>query len=176
MSLKLVATAVDFNVQYKPLDSLLENPAFDEGEPLRYRVMGPDYAKQGDAAVDLRANILKSIYIAPGECVKVDAGFQIWAGAETSKNVAVLLMPRSGLSLNEGVGLGNFVGLVDKHYQGTIVLGLWNRGEDPVKIEPAQRVAQMMFIPFFNVRGIVLPGFAASTERGTGGIGHTGTA
>lgn len=166
----------DFEVQYVVLESLLNNPAFDSGEPLKYRELGPNYSVPGDGAVDLRANITKNLFLAPGECVTVDAGFKIWPGAGTFKNVATLLLPRSGLSLNEGIGLGNFVGLVDKMYQGTIFLGLWNRGNNPVKIEPAQRVAQMMFIPFFKVKGAVKPEFYTSTVRGTGGIGHTGTA
>lgn len=164
----------DLDVYFRPTKELLNNPFFNEGAALAYREYGPSYSKEDDGAMDLRACLDKPIWIRPGECVKVDAGFDIWIGAKTDKNVAALVMPRSGLSLNAGIGLGNFVGLVDKGYQGRLIMGLWNRTITGVQINPADRVAQIMFIPIYRAKPVIVSAFDEQTDRGAGGIGHTG--
>ena len=72
--------------------------------------------------------------------------------------------------------LANTVGIIDADYQGEIMIKIRNEGNEPLLIEPAMRICQMVF----NVclHGFVfnkVDEFVDSTERGEGGFGHSGT-
>jgi dUTP pyrophosphatase len=84
-----------------------------------------------------------------------------------------MLLPRSGLGHNHGLVLGNLVGLIDSDYQGEIVLSMWNRSNKPFIVQPADRIAQMVFVPILQPSFTLVEEFNAS-ERGNGGFGSTG--
>lgn len=56
------------------------------------------------------------------------------------------IFPRSGLG-SKGIVLRNTVGVIDPDYTGEIKLAVWNTTNEPVTIEPFQRVAQIVFLP-----------------------------
>ena len=53
------------------------------------------------------------------------------------------------------------------------MVSLWNRGEKEFKIEPGDRIAQLVFVPVIQANFEVVDGFT-ETQRGDGGFGHTG--
>jgi dUTP pyrophosphatase len=87
--------------------------------------------------------------------------------------MAATILPRSGLGHKHGIVLGNLVGLIDSDYQGQLFISCWNRGSDVFTIDPADRIAQLMFIPIIQPQFQVVDEFEKS-ERGEGGFGHSG--
>jgi dUTP pyrophosphatase len=65
------------------------------------------------------------------------------------------------------------VGLIDSDYQGELKVSCWNRGSQSFRIEPGERIAQLVVVPVVPVELEVVDDFAASA-RGAGGFGHTG--
>ena len=130
----------------------------------------PTYATDGSAGVDLRACIDAPLTLSPGQTELIPTGIAIHM---KSKDMAATILPRSGLGHKHGIVLGNLVGLIDSDYQGQLFISCWNRGQDTFTIEPADRIAQLMFIPVIQPEFEVVDEFEKS-ERGEGGFGHSG--
>jgi dUTP pyrophosphatase len=88
---------------------------------------------------------------------------------------AALILPRSGLGHKHGIVLGNLVGLIDSDYQGQLMVSTWNRGQTAFKLEPMERLAQLVIVPVAQVEWAEVTEFSAS-DRGAGGFGSTGRA
>jgi dUTP pyrophosphatase len=88
---------------------------------------------------------------------------------------AALILPRSGLGHKHGIVLGNLVGLIDSDYQGQLMVSTWNRGQTAFKLEPMERLAQLIIVPVAQVEWTEVTEFSAS-DRGAGGFGSTGRA
>ena len=87
---------------------------------------------------------------------------------------AAIICARSGLASRRGLALANGIGVVDADYRGEIMVSMINLGNEPVTIEPGERIAQLMFVPILHAEFIqseVLP----ETARQAGGFGSTGT-
>jgi dUTP pyrophosphatase len=84
-----------------------------------------------------------------------------------------MILPRSGLGHKHGIVLGNLVGLIDSDYQGQLMVSAWNRGSTSFRLEPMERLAQLVIVPVLQVELKVVSEFESST-RGTGGFGSTG--
>ena len=84
-----------------------------------------------------------------------------------------MILPRSGLGHKHGIVLGNLVGLIDSDYQGQLLVSCWNRGREPVMLNPLERIAQLVIVPIVQASFEVVDDFQAS-ERGEGGFGSTG--
>jgi len=132
----------------------------------------PHYATDGSAGLDMRACIDESITVAPGETVLVPTGIAIHVA---DPSLAAVLLPRSGLGHKHGIVLGNLTGLIDSDYQGQVFISCWNRGSSSYDVQPAERIAQMVFVPVEQVEFRVVKEFDES-DRGSGGFGHSGTA
>ncbi|WP_371194465.1 dUTP diphosphatase [Glaciecola sp. SC05] len=130
----------------------------------------PSYATEGSAGIDLRACIDKSITLVPGQTELIATGIAIHM---KNKNMAATILPRSGLGHKKGIVLGNLVGLIDSDYQGQLFISCWNRGQESYTIEPAERIAQLVFLPIIQPRFVVVDEFE-NTERGEGGFGSSG--
>ena len=130
----------------------------------------PAAATAGSAGVDLRACIDEPLELAPGAAELVGTGIAIHLA---DPGLAAMLLPRSGLGHKHGIVLGNLVGLIDSDYQGEIKVSVWNRGREAFRIEPGDRIAQLVVVPVVPVEFRVVESFAAS-DRGAGGFGHTG--
>ena len=131
----------------------------------------PHYATGGSAGLDMRACIDDAITVAPGETVLVPTGLAIHIADPA---LAAVLLPRSGLGLKHGLVLGNLTGLIDSDYQGQVFISCWNRSASAYEIQPAERIAQMVFLPIEQVKFQVVTEFGTS-DRGDGGFGHTGS-
>lgn len=130
----------------------------------------PQIATEGSAGMDMRACIDTELKVSPGDTVLVPTGIAMHIA---DNNLAAVLLPRSGLGHKHGLVLGNLTGLIDSDYQGQIFISCWNRGEKAYKINPGDRIAQMVFIPVEQVKFEVVNDFKES-DRGEGGFGHSG--
>jgi len=130
----------------------------------------PCYATDGSAGMDMRACIDEPLTVAPGETVLVPTGLAIHV---SDPGLAAVLLPRSGLGHKHGLVLGNLTGLIDSDYQGQIFISCWNRSSTSYEVQPAERIAQMVFVPVEQVELKVVEEFDVS-ERGSGAFGHTG--
>ncbi len=132
----------------------------------------PHYATDGSAGLDMRACLDGPLELDAGETALIPTGLAIHIG---DPGLAAVLLPRSGLGHKHGIVLGNLTGLIDSDYQGQVFVSCWNRGRSPFRIEPGDRIAQMVFVPVEQVSFDVVEEFHAS-ERGEGGFGHSGRA
>ncbi|MBD8527024.1 dUTP diphosphatase [Pseudomarimonas arenosa] len=130
----------------------------------------PAYATRASAGMDLRAMLDAPLQLAPGQASLVPSGVAIHIG---DAELCAVILPRSGLGHNKGLVLGNLVGLIDADYQGPLQISLWNRSAEPITIQPGDRVAQLVFLPVARATLALVDEFVTS-ERGTGGFGHTG--
>jgi dUTP pyrophosphatase len=130
----------------------------------------PEYATSGSAGLDLRAMLDAPLELLPGQSELIPSGMAIHIA---EPGIAALILPRSGLGHKHGIVLGNLVGLIDSDYQGQLYLSCWNRGADPFCISVGERIAQLVLVPILRACLQVVDGFARS-ERGAGGLGHTG--
>jgi dUTP pyrophosphatase len=131
----------------------------------------PEYATEGSAGMDLRACIDAPLDLEPGQTALIPSGMAIHLA---DPGLAAVLLPRSGLGHKQGLVLGNLVGLIDSDYQGEVKISCWNRATQTIRIEPGQRIAQLVVIPVVQVSLKTVEAFEHS-ERADGGIGHTGT-
>ena len=130
----------------------------------------PAYATPGSAGIDMRACIEASMTIQPGQCELIPSGIALHLN---DPHYAAMILPRSGLGHRHGIVLGNLVGLIDSDYQGQIFVSVWNRGSTPFRLEPFERIAQMVIVPVAQVGFRIVDEFETS-DRGAGGFGSTG--
>lgn len=131
----------------------------------------PAYSTIGSAGCDLRAAIQKDLYLDTGQCELVPTGIAINI---TSRELAGIILPRSGLGHKKGLILGNSLGLIDSDYKGEIMVSCWNRSVKTIVIKPATRFAQLVIIPVVQAKFIVVNEFREKSKRGINGFGHTG--
>jgi dUTP pyrophosphatase len=131
----------------------------------------PHYATDGSAGLDMRACIDEPIIVEPGSTELIPTGLAIHIG---DASLAAVLLPRSGLGHKHGLVLGNLTGLIDSDYQGQVYISCWNRSSKAYEVQPAERIAQMVFVPVEQVQFNVVDEFDSS-DRGAGGFGHSGS-
>ena len=131
----------------------------------------PEYATTGSAGLDLRACLDAALTLHPGETQLIPTGMAIYI---EDPGLAAMILPRSGLGHKHGIVLGNLVGLIDSDYQGQLMVSCWNHGNTPFTIEVGERIAQLVLVPVVQAEFELVDEFE-STERGSGGFGHTGT-
>ena len=132
----------------------------------------PEYATPGSAGVDLKAASVSEehgIAIFPGQISLISTGIALHI---KDPGYAGMIIPRSSLG-KKGIVLGNLVGLIDSDYQGEILVLLWNRGNEVVKIEYMDRIAQLVLVPVVQAQFEIVQEFEQS-QRGQGGFGSTG--
>lgn len=144
-------------IEIKILDSRLEDQL-------------PAYATSGSAGLDLRACIDSSITLEKGETNLIPTGIAVHLA---DPKLAAIILPRSGLGHKHGIVLGNLVGLIDSDYQGQIMVSCWNRSQNPFKLSPLERIAQLVIVPVVHVNFSVVNEFEKSS-RGEKGFGSTG--
>ena len=130
----------------------------------------PSYAYEGDAGLDLRANV--SVEIKPFERVLIPTGLAI----ALPDGYAGFVQPRSGLALKQGLSIANTPGLIDAHYRGELkVIAVNLDPENTISIERGERIAQLVIqqVPIVH---LVEVDELDETDRGAGGFGSSGTA
>lgn len=133
---------------------------------------GLAYATPYSAGLDLRACFEEEELIIPaGSRYPIPAGIAIDPQCNA---VAGFIYSRSGLGTKKGLTVSQGVGVVDPDYRGEIFISLLNTSGETRVIKRGERVAQLVFQPFFRAQISVVDSLE-ETERGEGGFGHTGT-
>lgn len=129
----------------------------------------PEYASEGAAGADIRADFDTPLIIPSGGVVLVPTGlfFEIPRGYE------IQVRPRSGLALKHQITVLNTPGTIDSDYRGELKVILINLGKDEFVIEPGMRIAQIVVAPVVQGRFVRVESLVQS-GRGSGGFGHTG--
>jgi dUTP pyrophosphatase len=136
---------------------------------LRPDAQVPRYMTEHAAGLDLSAAIDEAIVVAPGERAGISTGlaFELPPGYEGQ------VRPRSGLAREHGITLVNSPGTLDADYRNALIVLVINHGTAPVRIEPGQRIAQLVIAPVVQAE-LVEVDELTTTARGTGGFGSTG--
>ena len=129
----------------------------------------PQYKTGGAAGMDLTAYLEEPVVLAPGERALIPTGLYM----ALPEGLDAQIRARSGLAIKQGVGLVNGIGTIDSDYRGEVKIALINWGQEPVTIEPGDRIAQMVIASYVRAE-IRLCDKLPETERGAGGFGHTG--
>lgn len=129
----------------------------------------PAYMSELAAGLDIAALPDDPLCLAPGERALVPTGLAV----AVEPGYEVQVRPRSGLALREGITLLNSPGTIDADYRGEIGLILINHGQKSFTIAAGDRIAQLIIAPVARCR-IEHVAELPSTDRGTGGFGHTG--
>ncbi|MEK7701942.1 MAG: dUTP diphosphatase [candidate division NC10 bacterium] len=134
----------------------------DAGVPL------PEYARAGDAGLDLHA--AHDVTLPPGGRALVGTGLAI----ALPPGCAAFVLPRSGLARTRGVSVLNTPGLIDAGYRGEVKVLLVNH--DPaatVTLGRGERIAQLVLQRVERAELVEVDELPPS-ERGAGGFGSTG--
>ena len=152
---------------------------------------GSEYA----AGYDLYACIDEPITIQPHETVKIGTGIAITPpkvrclfdqpaltempnmyyhyDIETNINTFGAVFARSGLATKKGLRPANAVGVCDIDYTGEYIVALHNDTNIPQTVEPNERIAQLVFIPYVTDTWQEVDKLD-ETKRGDGGFGSSG--
>ncbi len=129
----------------------------------------PEYKTEGSSGIDLRCNSKEPIELKPLERKLIPTGIfmEIPVGYEAQ------VRARSGLAIKHGISLVNGIGTIDSDYRGEIKVILINLSEENFKINPGDRIAQVVFQKI--ERAVLIEAEEINeTDRGAGGFGHTG--
>ena len=129
----------------------------------------PTYGTPFSAGADLYALVEQPIVIRPGETVLIHTGLAM----EICEGYGGFVFARSGLATKKGLAPANKVGVIDADYRGEIRVILVNRGKEAFRIEPGDRIAQMVIAPVVRAQWQLCSQLDA-TERQDGGFGSTG--
>lgn len=132
----------------------------------------PEYQTVGSAGVDLKANISEGMVMHPHQVYQIPTGLflEIPAGIEAQ------VRARSGLALKHGLSLVNGIGTIDSDFRGEIKVIMIVLTDQPYDLQPGERIAQMVFSEVIkgNFSEVASVEALASSDRGTGGFGHSG--
>ncbi len=132
--------------------------------------MIPSRGSRLAAGYDLYADIQEVIKVQPHETVKISTGISM----AVPEGYFGAIFARSGLSTKKGLRPANCTGVVDSDYRGPVIVALHNDSETVQVVEPAERIAQLVVMPFLPVEFEIVEELD-ETERGEGGFGSTGT-
>ena len=141
-----------------------------EIKKLDERAIIPTYGTEFSAGADIYALLDEPVTIAPGETILIHTGLAM----AIPEGLVGLNFARSGMATKRGLAPANKVGVIDSDYRGEVMVALYNQGDIPQTIEHGDRIAQMVFVPYYTAE-FALCDELSETVRGTGGFGSTGT-
>ncbi len=127
----------------------------------------PSMGNPGDAGYDLRCADDAIIPARSRHTINTGVSIAMPAG------FVALVHPRSGLAAKHGITVLNAPGTVDAGYRGQILITLVNHSDEDFEIVRGDRVAQMLFQKFEQVRFVSVTELPGS-QRGVAGFGSTG--
>lgn len=128
-------------------------------------------ATSGSCGLDLKACLSEeSKSLAPGDRAAVPSGLAIDI---RQPGIAGFVFSRSGLGTKQGLVVSQGVGVIDPDYRGEIIVSILNTSPEERVITRGQRIAQLIFLPYFPAAFTLVDDLSA-TLRGAGGFGHTG--
>ena len=132
----------------------------------------PTRADEGSAGMDLYAHLNDDYMrvIKPHTTEMISVGFAM----ETPNNTYGAIFARSGLASKKGLRPANCVGVVDSTYRGEVFVALHNDTDKPQQIMNGDRIAQLIIMEY-PIVGIIETDTLSETQRGEGGVGHSGS-
>ena len=121
------------------------------------------------AGYDLYAATSYNIEIQPHTTVKIGTGLSF----ELPQGTFAAIFPRSGIATKRGLRPANCVGVVDSDYRGEVIVALHNDTDEVQSIEPQERIAQMILLPFVEMSFNEVDELS-DTVRGESGFGDSG--
>jgi dUTP pyrophosphatase len=134
----------------------------------------PTRMTRGSAGLDLYA--VESVEIPPTRCDpsgRADVGrvlVPIGIKLELPPGTVGRIASRSGLSVNSNVEVG--AGWVDNDYRGELKVELKNFSSKPYRVNPGDRIAQLVILPLVDVEVESAPSLK-ETGRNSSGFGAT---
>lgn len=127
----------------------------------------PQYAKPGDAGMDLTA---VSVGVRGDGRYEYDIGLSF----EIPEGYVGLIFPRSSINKKDLL-LTNSVGVVDSGYRGEVKAVFMPTVDNPERYSPGERCCQIIILPhpIINFEDVGDEQLTES-DRGTGGFGSTG--
>ena len=126
---------------------------------------GSEYA----AGYDLYAAIENNITVPAHSTEKIGTGLSFELPDETF----AAIFARSGLATKQGLRPANCVGVCDSDYRGEYIVAIHNDTDEDKIIEPRERIAQMILIPYIPMTFVETDELSES-GRGQDGFGSTG--
>ncbi|WP_318751423.1 dUTP diphosphatase [Thermaerobacter composti] len=136
---------------------------------LHPRARLPVYATELAAGCDLAAALDAPVEVPPGGTCRIPTGIAI----ALPPGFEAQVRPRSGLAARHGLTVLNAPGTIDADYRGEIQVLLVNLGRETVRVEPGDRIAQLVVAPVARARFVEVSALPP-TARGEGGFGSTG--
>lgn len=129
----------------------------------------PKHGSADAAGYDLYADWPKPLEIMPHATVKIGTGIAL----EIPKGYFGAVYARSGLATYQKLRPSNCVGVIDSDYRGEIMVALHNDSNKMARIEPYERIAQLVIQRFEPLEFDEVDKLE-ETNRGAGGFGSTG--
>ena len=133
------------------------------------RAKTPLRGSKDAAGADLYALLDAPLVFAPHETHMVPTGLAL----EIPEGYAGLIFARSSLGSKRGLAPANKVGVIDPDYRGQVMVALHNHTEETQTVDPGERIAQLVIVPFLTAEFTVADELE-DTARGDGGFGSTG--
>ena len=129
----------------------------------------PTYGSEWAGGADLYACLEETVTVQPGETKLIPIGIAMeipvgWAG---------FVHARSGMATKRDLAPANKVGVIDCDYRGELMVSLHNHGTKPQTVEPGERIAQLVIMPYLTAQFLETEALS-DTVRGEGGFGSTG--
>lgn len=141
-----------------------------EIKKLDERAIIPTYGTEFSAGADIYALLDEPVTINPGETKLIHTGLAM----AIPEGLVGLNFARSGMATKRGLAPANKVGVIDSDYRGELMVALYNQGSIPQTVEHGDRIAQIIFVPYY-MADFVICDELDETVRGAGGFGSTGT-
>ena len=129
----------------------------------------PTRGSTAAAGYDLYAAIDSSITIPAHSTVKIGTGLAF----ALPDNTFAAIFARSGLATKQSLRPANCVGVCDSDYRGEYIVALHNDSDEVRTIEPGDRIAQMVLMPYIPMIFKKVDNLD-ETDRGVNGFGSTG--
>jgi len=130
----------------------------------------PSRGSEKAAGYDLYAAIYIPYKIMPHCTAKIGTGLSFELPDETFGAI----FARSGLATKRGLRPANCIGVCDSDYRGEYIVALHNDTEEIQIIEPGERIAQLILMPYIPMTFEEVDELS-DTTRGDGGFGSTGS-
>lgn len=134
---------------------------------LHDRAKIPQYQHKNDAGLDVCAVDDHAIPVGDRKLIPTGLAFEI------PEYCMIDVRPRSGLALKHGITVLNSPGTIDSNYRGELGVILINHGSEPFEIKAGDRIAQIVFSPFYSAT-LIESELLSDSDRGSSGFGSTG--
>ena len=127
----------------------------------------PHYQHRSDCGMDVCA--IEDHIILAGRRALIATGLAF----ELPDYCQIEVRSRSGLAIKHGIAVLNSPGTIDSNYRGELGVILINHGTEAFKVKAGDRIAQIVFMPFYTAN-LEDSELLEDSDRGSGGFGSTG--